>query len=624
MCGIAGIIGNKPLNIQYIEKMISIIEHRGPDSQGKQILNDGKVLLGHRRLSILDLSESGKQPMSYLNGRYWITYNGEIYNYLELRRELESLSYKFNTNTDTEVIMAAYDYWGKDCLNKFNGMWAFIIVDTVKDIVFVARDRFGVKPLYFYRTREYIVFASEIKQFFTLPDWRAIVDNQMAYDYLCWGLSDHTDRTMFKGVYQLRRGEAGTISLNDKNLCFNIYEWYKIKTDNLQIGFHEAVQQFRELLIDSIRLRMRADVKIGSCLSGGLDSSSIVCIVNKLLKENGLSCMQKTVSAKAEFVQYDESKFISEVLDKKSIDGIYTLPTFEGLLENIEKITWYQDEPFGSTSIYAQWCVFETAAQNKLKVMLDGQGADEQLAGYHLFFNVKFAELFRAIKWLKLLDEVLACKQKHNYGFFFMMKAIISQTFPEYLLNIIRKNYNHIEIAPSWLNIKKLDVQPKNSLNIYGNKTSSIKDLSMAQLFSNNLQKLLHWEDRNSMAHSIESRLPFLDYRLVEFVINLPDEYKIDNGETKRILRESMIEYLPEKIRKRHDKMGFVTPEEVWFFDNKEIFMKKLKEAIDISEGILTNDALAYFDKVQNKDIPFSMVIWRMINFGVWKQVCFQ
>lgn len=618
MCGIAGIIAEDKVDFSQIKKMTDIISHRGPDASGQFKLLNGKVALGHRRLSILDLSGCGKQPMGYMNCRYWITYNGEIYNYIELRRTLKTLGYSFKSNTDTEVIMAAYDYWGKECLHKFNGMWAFIIIDTFSDKIFAARDRFGVKPFYYWHSPNgFYAFASEIKQFTVLTGWSPKLNGQRAYDFLNWALTDHTEETLFDGVFQLRGGQAFECPINEVKNSLPIYQWYTITERSFNGNIDIAAEQFREIFIDAIKLRLRADVPVGSCLSGGLDSSSIVCVVNELLKKNNIQDLQKTISACVHIKKYDEREFIDEVISLKNIKGYYTYPIFDDLFKLDDRITWHQDEPFGSTSIYAQWCVFELAAKKGIRVMLDGQGADEQLAGYHSFFAPHFTGLLKSLNWIQLFDEVRQCKKIHNYDLMFAVKGLANSLLPEYLRNHLRK-YCGNNISPEWLNMKRLGAVPLNPFTAVGGKAKDIRELSISQLTATNLQMLLHWEDRDSMAHSVESRLPFLDYRLVEYVVNLPDEYKLSQGVTKRVLRKSMQGVLPEKIRLRMDKMGFVTPEEVWMRNNSKIFRDKLNDSLDISNEILNNRLFNYFDKVVKGEKNFDFTIWRMINFGTW------
>lgn len=621
MCGIAAVFSQSKMPAEIIANMTDVIQHRGPDAEGREGFFDGRLWLGHRRLSILDLSEAGKQPMSYKQGRYWITYNGEVFNYVELKQELEVKGYCFNTGTDTEVIMAAYDCWGKECLHKFNGMWAFVILDTIEQKIFAARDRFGVKPIYYWQSPQgLLAFASEIKQFTVLPGWMPKVNGQRAYDFLKWGITDHTRETLFKDVYQIGAGEAVECGISELVKSMPVYKWYNLRARDFIGDFEEAAEAFRDIFTQSVGLRLRSDVEVASCLSGGLDSSSIVCVVNDILKENGKDELQKTVSAGAAVSRFDESKYIDEVLKKRNIRGYYVYPEFETLFNAMDDIVWHQDEPFGSTSIYAQWRVFEKAAEEKLTVMLDGQGADEQLAGYHAFFAPHFAGLFRRLQWLDLIQEINCSKRLHGYGLMFAMKGIIKELMPESAVNFLRNIYSGNDASPAWLDMGRLQAKPVNP-NLYtGAKASSVKELSYSQLTASNLQMLLHYEDRDSMAHSVESRLPFLDYRLVEFVMGLPDEYKLSRGITKRVLRESMNGVLPEMVRMRMSKLGFATPEEVWMKENSHIFEEKLRNCIEMTNGLLKDDGLNYWHDVVRGKRNFDFTVWRMISFGLWME----
>ena len=618
MCGIAVIISRDYVDPKNIVAMTDIIKHRGPDAAGRKSFFDSRVWLGHRRLSILDLSNDGTQPMSYQDGRYCITYNGEIYNFLEVRNELKSKGYSFRTLTDTEVILAAYDCWGKDCLFKFNGMWAFAIIDSFESKIFIARDRFGVKPLYYWYSPDGILaFASEIKQFTVLPGWKGKVNGQRAYDFLRWSQLDHTNETLFKDVYQIRCGCAVECNINTALNSLPIFQWYKMSIGLYNGDFRDAADRFRKLFFESLKLRLRSDVEVGSCLSGGLDSSSIVCSIKDHMIDGGQRFVN-TVSAGAKVPAYDESYYINEVLKSRDLKNYIVYPSFDGLFEEIEKIVWHQDEPFGSTSIYAQWSVFKKTMEAGLKVMLDGQGADEHLAGYHCFFAARFAGLFKTLRWIQLLKEINSCREIHGYNYMFGIKGIVSQLLPETVVGFLREMYNGNATSPKWLSMEKLNAEAINPGVFTNEKALSVRELSMSQLGASHLQQLLHYEDRDSMAHSIESRLPFLDYHLVEFVLSLPDEYKLSNGVTKKVLREGMKGIIPEEIRHRMDKKGFVTPEEVWIRKNASFFRRELGKAIESSNGILTDNCFKYFDYIISRRRPFDFTIWRMISFGVW------
>jgi asparagine synthase (glutamine-hydrolysing) len=654
MCGIAALFSLSSELLKYIFPMTDIISYRGPDDDGfaffekdtlepalftgsstpdnisqkkfyGSVPENSLIGLGHRRLSILDLSAAGHQPMCSADGRYWIVFNGEIYNYKELREELISYGYSFNSLTDTEVIMAAYDKWGKDCLNKFNGMWAFILIDRKGQKAFIARDRFGVKPLYFWFSPSgMLAFSSEIKQFSVLPGWEARINGQRAHDFLRWSILDHTSETLFKDVFQLRGGEAVELSLPKINEIINtkklpVYRWYQLKPAPFSGSFSDAAEQFRNIFKDSIRLRLRADVPIGSCLSGGLDSSSIVCMVNDLLKEQNSHELQKTFSACFDSKKYDEKRFIDEVISTRQIQSFKTFPDMAELMKISDKITWHQDEPFGSTSIFAQWCVFKLSAENNVKVMLDGQGADEQLAGYFNFFPPYFYSLLMNLKLLTFFEEIEHTKKLHGYGFKQMLKGMAQISLPESLLQISRKYLADTPPVTNWLDLKRINAADLNPVQQSGYSLNNIPNTSFAQLTGINLPMLLHWEDRNSMAHSIESRIPFLDYRLVEFVLGLPDDFKIKHGMTKAVLRDGMQGIIPDMIKNRVDKIGFATPEEEWFkTSGHKHFRKLLEEAVTVSDGIILPDSLKDFDDIINGKRAFSPLPWRLINFGAW------
>ena len=660
MCGIAVILSQVPVASAVLLSMNNTIRHRGPDDEGYVLFSQtGPVCLGgedspenvfktdsgylprarlrndeaischlafgHRRLSVVDLSVLGHQPMSYGNGRYWITYNGEIYNHLELRTELEAAGYVFVSHSDTEVILAAYDCWGEACLSRLNGMWAFAIYDTKAGTLFFARDRFGVKPLYYWvAPGGALYFGSEIKQFTVVPGWRAQVNGQRAYDFLVWGLTDHTEETMFKNVYQLRPGHSAIIDVQSwsehmTNGRLQAKRWYTLTAQSFSGTFIEAATQFRDKFVESVKLRLRADVSVGSCLSGGLDSSSIVCVANQLLREQDAHSLQSTFSACADVAKFDERSWIDEVVRKTNVDAHYVYPSLQSLFAETPLIAWHQDEPYASTSIYAQWNVFRLAAENDVKVMLDGQGADEQLAGYNAYFAPRLVGLLSKGKYVAFWQEMQMISRMHRYAMPKLLASGAGFFLPQRLQNFARRATGRAYTSPAWLNAPALGADPANPFIKYGGSTNSIKSLSISQLTATHLQMLLHWEDRNSMAHSIESRVPFLDYRLVEFVLGLPDEYKLSSGITKQVQRAGMSGILPDMIRDRRDKLGFVTPEEIWVKElAPDLFRAKLDHAIKRSGGILKPSAREELEAIISGQRPFNFGVWRMISFGEW------
>ncbi len=616
--------------------MTDLVRHRGPDDEGLLALNgstlaprlfrvaevgvscETRILLGHRRLSIVDLSAAGHQPMGTPDGNAWITYNGEVYNHVDLRRELEALGHAFASHSDTEVILAAYRQWGIGCLSRFNGMFAFVLVDRARKRAFAVRDRFGVKPLYYLRLPDgALAFASEIKQFSALEGWRARVNGQRAYDFLAWGASEHTAETLFDGVRQLRGGELAEVDLEGEPEP-RISRWYRLEPEPFRGGGAEAAGRLRELLTDSVRLRLRADVAVGSCLSGGLDSSSIVCLANGLLREGGGAGRQRTFTALSDAPRYDERRYADEVVRATGVAAATVTPAPEGLFRELEAIAWHQDEPFGSTSIYAQWEVFRLAAQGGVKVMLDGQGADEALGGYPVFHGAHLAGLARGLRLAALARELAAMRRVHGTGLGASLRSLAASAAPGWLLRRGRR-WGGEDAAPAWLDLVRLGARPEHPYASQGaSPRNSMQALSRFHLLESSLPMLLHLEDRNSMAHGIEARVPFLDYRVVEFALGLPDEQRISGGVTKRVLREAMRGVLPEAVRARTDKLGFQMAEDEWMASHAGLFRAALARAVEAGDGIIRPIAMNVLDDMLSGRMRFSSLAWRMISFGAW------
>jgi asparagine synthase (glutamine-hydrolysing) len=612
MCGISAIIDTSGNHVPdtVIKPFNDIISHRGPDDEGYYF--DKNVALGHRRLSIIDLSKDGHQPMVSEDDLV-IVFNGEIYNYIELREELIEAGYLFCTKTDTEVILNAYRYWGEDCLHKFNGMWAFVIYQRSNGKIFAARDRFGVKPFYYYQHQQYFCIASEIKQFTTLSGWKARANVSRITDFLIYSISDHTAETMFTDVYQLRGGFALRFNLADKQP--HIFRWYDLKDKcaEKKLTYAEACKQFKLKLREAVKLRLRADVKIGSCLSGGLDSSSIVGLIHDELKQSRLNHLQETVSACATDPRFDEQEFIDVIISEKQIINHKIFPTFEAFTQTANALTWHQDEPFGSTSIFAQWEVFRESKKNGLVVMLDGQGADESLAGYDQYYQVYLSQLlarFKIISFIKLFPFV---KQRLKVSVLKLIAIVAASLLPNGLAKILRQKNNrnnHNYLRPEvWSNYRGFDFA------VYRN----VKGFSADMLGGLHVSKLLRYEDRNSMAHSIESRVPFLDFRFVEFIMSLPSAFIVHREVNKKVLRDSMKGIVPDKILERRDKKGFLTPETVWIQDNKELWFNWLKEAEEVLKPIMkAGVANKFLNEVNQGEIKMGSVYWKVISLSFW------
>ncbi len=663
MCGISGIVSARAVEPSVLTRMAQAARHRGPDGEGYVFFTrSGAVCLGgadtprsayelssahrpvglieaprgleqpahvafaHRRLAILDLSPSGHQPMSYRDGRYWIVYNGEIYNYLELRAALRAEGHEFVSTSDTEVLLAAYAHWGKACLSRLNGMWALAIYDRQRNELFLARDRFGEKPLYYWRGPDGIfAFASEIKQFAHLPGWAPKINVPRACDFLAYGLMDTTDETMYGDVFQLLPGHLALLNperllSSPAGMRIESQRWYALQPAQFAGGFAAAADEFRERLTDSVRLRLRADVPIGSCLSGGLDSSAIVCTIRELLGDARTEGQQKTFSACSTEAAFDERKWADIVVAATRVDAHFIYPSIEKFFADFERITWHQDEPFGSTSIFAQWSVFEAAAASDVKVMLDGQGADEYLAGYPAFFGARLAALMKALRLLEFCREAVAIRRMRNLSAKDFVRYIAPHILPAALGASARSMFGGALAPDRWLNMAALGAAGSNPLHTHGLYRSSMTAMSESMLMSLNLPMLLHWEDRDSMAHSIEARVPFLDHGLVEFTMALPDEYKLQRGVTKRVLRHGLRGILPEPIANRRDKVGFATPEEVWVrgIGREEIRARCLKSVTTAGALFQVPETLAIIDRILDGTAPFSFLPVRIASFGQW------
>lgn len=569
MCGIAGIWFNSDCDVEKdsIKLMTDSIIHRGPDGSGFWFSEYDNIQLGHRRLSIIDLTEAGNQPMEY-NKKYVISFNGEIYNYIELREALKAQGYNFFSNTDTEVVLAAYDFWGVKCLQKFDGMFAFAVYNIKEKELFCARDRFGEKPFFYFKDKSRLLFASEMKALWAVGVKKEIDDYSM-YLFLNMGL--HEDpydktRTFYKEIIRLKPSHY-FIYKEGKDIVQQRYWSINSKLKKSDISFEEACEKFRDMFFLSTERRLRSDVSVGTSLSGGLDSSSVVLTINKIL--NG-QLNQKCFSARFNDAILDEGYFMKKVVDIASIDHIQTYPSAEGMIENLEKIAYHQEEPFSTASIYAQWEVFKLARKNGITVLLDGQGADEVLAGYTHFFSPFLKEILRSFGKKKFNEELFLIKQNNVFDSPFVVdsKFYIETYFPLIIKGLraskqlLLGNSSLDNIHPELYNQFKHCSSPFIE---HGNLDSSL----LHYTFVSGLDKLLRFADRNSMAHSVEVRLPFLNHELVEFVFSLPSEYKIYQGWSKALLRFGLNNILPNEIAWRKNKLGFKPPQETWLQSKK-------------------------------------------------------
>lgn len=638
MCGIAGLYSpiGRPVDFRVVEAMIQAQIHRGPDGEGYVLIDQtGKdkpvsvrgrladilssqaprrsLALGHRRLAIIDLTPLGHQPMATEDGHCWVTYNGELYNYVELRDELRARGHRFRSNSDTEVLLASYREWGEACLTRFNGMFAFALWDGVRRRLFCARDRLGEKPFYYRWDGERFAFASEVKGL--LPACGRPKPNQRAvFDYLDGAALDHSNETFFEGILQLP--PAHSLTIQNGSVTVARYWNLPIPVAEASQSSREAAESFRHLLSDAIRIQLRSDVPIGTCLSGGLDSSSIVCVATDLNSRVKTEPLQ-IFSSCFEDPAYDERCFIAPVLARTGAKPHYTFPDPKELATNVEQLVWQQDEPFGSTSIFAQWNVMRMAAQQGVKVLLDGQGADELLAGYHRFFGPFFADLLAEGRGLALLRELRAYWRLHGSISRYALADLARALLPPSLVSRVR---GRMTGSANWLGTefrRQWGFQmPERSTG----PSSHVQRLQHSLLTEKGLRALLHYEDRNSMAFGIEARLPFLDYRVVEYLYRLDTRHKIRQAWTKAVLREAMEGILPEEVRWRIDKMGFVTPEDQWLRTSlRELVHDTLLDGRTRMRGYLNIEAAQRaFESHVTGRTNIGNTIWRWLNVELW------
>jgi len=543
MCGITGIISKESIDKCVLEKMTDTLVHRGPDGFG-YYYSDG-FAFGHRRLAIVDLSEAGHQPMEYM-GRYIITYNGEVYNYIEIRRELEAKGYRFKSHTDTEVIMAAYDCWGVECLNRFNGMWAFVIYDRTRHIFFISRDRFGIKPLYYYQDESHFIFASEIKALLTHPIVPKKPNLIYCKEFLRSGPKEYLRETAFESIFRFDNACFLECSAQELFRQFHEKKFWRVSPNTSQEPFDSQkaqayAQQYKDLLEDAVRLRLRADVKVGSALSGGLDSSSVVWLINQLLKTKGKEEKQETFSSvynTPETKDCDEKWFIDSIAQSLSVKSNQIEPKAEDILEEHKKFVYFLDTPTANT-LMSSWHTYKLTKACGVTVTLDGQGADEQLAGYlpylqYYIANVSWASVFKDMFSLAQIPGAMPYLVR---GFAArLLKSFLGQDRSIRFFRRMGKSFSFEQLNEKLVN-----------------------DLELS------LENLFHYADRGSMAFSVESRMPFMDYRLVEFLISIPATYKMHSGWTKYLARIAFNHFLPQNICWRKDKMGWPIPEAYWF-----------------------------------------------------------
>jgi asparagine synthase (glutamine-hydrolysing) len=596
MCGIAGIINKDPVptGTETLRAMMEAMGHRGPDDEG--IYSSGQLSLGHRRLSIIDLSPAGHQPMRFRD--LVIIYNGEIYNYLELRQELESLGHRFETGTDTEVILHAFDAWGDQCLHRFTGMWAFAILDEAKGEVFLARDRFGIKPLYYRDDGKRFLFASEIKAILA-GGVSARVNEQRLVEYLVVGITDHTEETCFEGVSQVLPGCWMRIDLPSGRIRGQRYYYPTARA----VSPPPTGDDFAAALKRSVRLHLRSDVPVGTCLSGGLDSSVVAALAAAMNRENGNNRFD-AVTARSENPETDETPYARQVAEHCGLRWHIAAPDYDDFTGHIETCLWFQEEPVGSPSVFMQYWVMKKAKEAGLKVMLDGQGGDELLLGYERYYIAYFLELFRTGRLRDLFREyVLAVRNSRMSFWWFLASVGYFSCFP-LRRSVLRRRASFLKpeaLARSYPLIRSL------SRDFF-----RPRDLQVTEIMGRQLSHLLRYEDRNSMAFSIEARVPFIEADCVYTALDLPAAEKIRGGYTKYPLRKLAEEILPGEIAWRRNKIGFEAPADLWLKRHQAVMHAEIDRSCVLNR---------ICNRIPDLGTLNTEMQWRLYNIAIWERM---
>jgi asparagine synthase (glutamine-hydrolysing) len=616
-----------------LQRMEAALAHRGPDARGYLLHRPGGDLavadrlgspalagpgpatvgLAHRRLSIIDLSTDNDQPLLDSSGRYGLSYNGEVYNYLELRDELTALGHDFRTEGDTEVVLNSYKQWGPDCVQRFVGMWALALVDLERSKLLLSRDRFGIKPLFYSVAGGALRFASEIKALVADGGIELRPNLDAVRQFLLIGRGDASDRSFFDGIYHLPAAHNALVDLADPASVRPVQYWTP-PSEGATVALDDPAGEFGARLRDSIRLHLRSDVPVGTCLSGGLDSSAIVCVADDLRCRTELpSFAHLGFGYVPRDGSYSERPYMEQVVNATKLEMTYVDASPDRLVEIIPEIARQQDEPFGTASIVAQWLVFEAARKAQLKVMLDGQGADEVLGGYLAYLPMVARTQLR--RWQLLRYARFAADNRRIHG-----SAPLA--WPDAVASAVPALRRVRDLRSPALTPAAAILRPAWREDWHRADEGALEPRSINEILSRatklHLPTLLRFEDRNSMAHSIESRVPFLDHRLVEYAFSLPGEYKIQGGTTKRVLREAMVGTLPPAVGGRRDKVGFrPDPGITWRFAAAHADSLRRSET-EYEDQWFDQAALNRMLDAGDRSPPAEEVVWRAISTKLW------
>jgi asparagine synthase (glutamine-hydrolysing) len=603
MCGISVYIPlpNYNVDVEALTSMTGLIAHRGPDDQG--IFSDDRVGLGHRRLSILDLSADGHQPMKDSNNALIIVFNGEVYNYIELREELKAIGYVFTTQTDTEVVMKAYAAWGEGCSQRFNGMWSFAIYDVAMKKIFCSRDHFGIKPFYYSQTNKAFVIGSEIRQLLPFLDSNN-VNEKVLTEFIFSNVTEPVEDTFFASVKKLPGAHNLVYDLNTGD--FTIYQYYSLdrQGDLEHLSTDEAAALYGQSLKRSIELRLRSDVPVGTCLSGGLDSSSLATLASRDYTKKRAEKF-RAITAISEDITNDESSFAKIIVEQEDLNWLKVKPDYDAFINALPEVVRAQEEPFSDCSIIMQYFVMRTAKENNIKVLLDGQGGDETLLGYERYYSTYLIALYK------------------NKGLIYMLKAAWSSARNNTKmrpLNLVNYFIYFMSARLRYFNYKKrnnfLRKIPKfpAGVRFHDNNNYDIFEMQKRELIEYNLPALLKFEDKNSMWHSIEARLPFLDPNTARLGLSLPEEVKIHKGWTKFVLRLFMDDKMTDSITWRKNKIGFEGPDDIWIQRHKQIMLNAVTASSLLNTLCKMENISSDFKNLENK------TAWKLYSIALWEK----
>ncbi|MDB4916836.1 MAG: hypothetical protein JWM95_4480 [Gemmatimonadetes bacterium] len=647
MCGILGIIGRNSAapDALRLRDALTLLRHRGPDDEGYLLFDSGSraimmlggedtpgvldlpsvvahahhgfdVALAFRRLSILDVSPAGHQPMVSPNGRNVIIFNGEVYNFVELRRELEACGHRFRSGTDTEVILAAYAEWGAAMLTRFVGMFALAILDTVERTVLLARDPFGIKPLYWTRSGPTLFFASEIAPLLALTSAPRVADVNALYRYMRFGMTDGHHDTMFAGIQQLPAAHFMMLGANGTVLAPPQAYWTPGAVASRDIGLAAAAAELRHLFDESVRLHLRSDVPLGSCLSGGLDSTAIVASMRAQL---GPYAPVHAFSFVSDDPHRGEGPYVDIATRAYSLEGHSVFPSASDLVADLETLVRVQEQPFDSTSMYAQFCVFRLAHEAGITVMLDGQGSDELFGGYATAVS---AQLCSAIVRGNIagIRALLGSSHMSAPGLRARIAvAALGRMVPRQLVGTFMALVGE-SLYPAWLDARWFRARGHvASPREQGRGRHALREELLHFLRTLSLPRLLRYEDRNSMAFSIESRVPFCTVALADFASSLPSELLVGwNGETKAVLRRAMADVVPQTILDR-PKVGFETPERAWLTALRPWIGDVIASDEFRSLPFISHTVVSDVIDTQLGDVrAMRPLTWRFLNVAAW------